>query len=62
MDNPSFAEIKERFSKMNVLPYPKPRTSMTENELSSASNSSVSEKLKTETSNQSPGKTLFIQV
>ncbi len=61
MDNPSFAEIKERFNKMNNFPYPKPRASTMENELSS-SNPSISEKLKSETSKQSSGKILFIQV
>ncbi len=62
MDTPSFAEIKEKFSKMNNLPYNRPRASTINNEPSSvAASPSVSEKLKTESSNQTLGKILLIQ-
>jgi hypothetical protein len=61
-ENPSFAEIKERFKKMNVLPYPRPITPTTDNESAPASNPPVSERVKVEPSHQSSGKDLFIHV
>ena len=61
MDNPSFAEIKQKFSKMNIFPYGRPIPSTINNE-SSSSDSSALEELKTESSNQTFGKILFIQV
>ncbi len=54
MDNPSFAEIKERFGKMNVVPYHRPPASTINNE--SSLDPSISEKVKTESSNKSFGK------
>ncbi len=57
MDKPNVAELKKRFNNMNILPYPKPRSSSINNELSSSSSEpSLSEKLKNETSNPLFGK------
>jgi hypothetical protein len=57
MANPSFAEIKEKFSKLNIIQFPKPPTASTnDSESSSSLDISTSERLKTENSNQSIGK------
>jgi len=53
MDNPSFAEIKEKFRKMNTSPYPKPPTVPANNNESSSLDPSTSERLKNDSSNQS---------
>ena len=63
MENPTFAELKERFKKMNVLPYPRPMTPTSDNESAPVTNPPVSERAKVvEPSNKSSGKDLFIHV
>lgn len=50
MANPSFAELKERFNKMNVLPYPKPRSSSIDN--GTSTDSTGPDKLKNDDAKQ----------
>jgi hypothetical protein len=55
-DNPSFADIKEKFKKINVGPYLKPPTASTIKNESLSADSYETERSKSESSNQSFGK------
>ncbi len=56
MANPSFAEIKEKFSKLNIIQFPQPPTAPTNSNESSSLDPSTSKRLKNASSNQLIGK------